>query len=102
MAANGKGRKKNGDRRLSDVLSDERTGRGRSGMMGCRKENRRDAVRGGERGRNRIIGDIDGNSRRNRCVSDADAVINNGAINLAAKDAQYPLESLGGDTPIGS
>jgi len=51
---------------------------------------------------NRIIGDIYGNSRRNRCVSGADAVINNGAINLAAKDAQYPSESLGGDAPIGS
>lgn len=36
------------------------------------------------------------------CVSGADAVINNGAINLAAKDAQYPSESLGGDAPIGS
>lgn len=56
----------------------------------------------GEARANRIIGDIDGNSRRNRCVSGADAVINNGAINLAAKNAQYPLESLGGDAPIGS
>jgi len=66
-------------------------------MLG--KENRRDAMRGGMRA-NRIIGDIYGNSRRNRCVSGA--VINNGAINLAAKNAQYPSESLGGDAPIGS
>lgn len=66
------------------------------------KENRRgDAMRGGVQA-NRIIGDIYGNSRRNRCVSGADAVINNGAINLAAKDAQYPSGSLGGDAPIGS
>lgn len=60
-----------------------------------------DAMRGGVQA-NRIIGDIYGNSRRNRCVSGADAVINNGAINLAAKDAQYPSGSLGGDAPIGS
>lgn len=65
------------------------------------KGNRRDATWGGARA-NRIIGDIYGNSRRNRCVSGADAVINNGAINLAAKDAQYPSESHGGDAPIGS
>lgn len=69
------------------------------GMLG--KENRRDAMRGGVRA-NRIIGDIYGNSRRNRCVSGADAAINNGAINLAAKDAQYPSGSRGGDAPIGS
>lgn len=65
------------------------------------KENRRDAMRGRVRA-NRIIGDIYGNSRRNRCVSGADAVINNGAINLAAKNAQYPSGSFGGDAPIGS
>lgn len=83
-----------GDRRLSDELADERTEQD-DGMLG--KENRCDATRA-----NRIIGDIYGNSRRNRCVSGADAVINNGAINLAAKDAQYPSGSRGGDAPIGS
>lgn len=67
-------------------------------MMGCWAK-RIDARR---MRANRIMGDIYGNSRRNHCVSGADAVINNGAINLAAKDAQYPSESLGGNAPIGS
>lgn len=60
-----------------------------------RRKNRREAVR---EAANRIIGGVfTGNSRRNRCVSGADAVINNRAINLAAKNAQYPSGSLGGD-----
>lgn len=65
------------------------------------EENKCEAVRKGAQA-NRIIGGIYGNSRRNRCVSGADAAINNGAINLAAKNAQYPSGSLGGDAPIGS
>lgn len=65
------------------------------------EEDKCEAVREGARA-NRIIGGIYGNSRRNPCVSGADAAINNGAINLAAKNAQYPSGSLGGDAPIGS
>ena len=42
-----------------------------------------------------IIGDIYRNSRRNRCVSDADAVVNKGAINLEPwKNVQYPSKGF--------
>lgn len=62
---------------------------------------------GGGARANRIIGDIYGNSRRNRCVSGADAVINNRAINLAARRMpnilrESPNAARRGDTPIGS
>lgn len=66
----------------------------------------RETSGGGARA-NRIIGDIYGNSRRNRCVSGADAVINNGAINLAARRMPNILRGSPnavrrGDAPIGS
>lgn len=81
-------------------------------MMMMGRQRRIDALReasGGGARANRIIGDIYGNSRRNRCVSGADAVINNGAINLAGRRMPNILRGSllgaaqsGGDAPIGS
>lgn len=102
-ARTGEKEKRKDGRRSSDELpADEKERReDRAATMERVEENKCEAVREGARA-NRIIGGIYGNSRRNRCVSGADAAINNGAINLAAKNAQYPSGSLGGDAPIGS
>lgn len=100
MIANGRKKKWKNGSSSDDDLPDEKEARGQQDD-GAGEENKYKAVREGARA-NRIIGGIYGNSRRNRCVSGADAAINNRAINLAAKNAQYPSGSLGGDAPIGS